>query len=209
MQENIIEIVKRDLFTNQDELVKKYNETQANHVIRLRDMYNYVMANPAVTDKEFVTRIMEAYNIAKSQAYRDLAIVKMLLPIIGQCSREFHRWRFNEMIMNTYRMAEKRKDVKTMEKALSSYAKYNRIDAEDELSVPYDLIVVQPFVASSDPTLLGIKPIPNLKERIKTLINKYSAEITDIEDIDYEEADTEENELFAKRIDNEPETDIL
>lgn len=209
MQENIIEIVKRDLFTSQDELVKKYNETQANHVIRLRDMYNYVMANPAVTDKDFVTRIMEAYSIAKSQAYRDLAIVKMLLPIIGQCSREFHRWRFNEMIMNTYRMAEKRKDVKTMEKALSSYAKYNRIDAEDELSVPYDLIVVQPFVASSDPTLLGIKPIPNLKERIKTLINKYSAEIADIEDIDYEEADTEENELFAKRIDNEPETDIL
>lgn len=209
MQENIVDIVKRDLFTKEEELQKRYNERQVQHVIRVRDMYQYMVANPATSDKEFVTRIMAAYGIEKSQAYRDLTVVKALLPLIGQCSREFHRWRFNEMIMQTFRMAEKRKDVKTMEKALSSYAKYNRIELEEEVDLPFELIVVQPFVATSDPTVLGIKPIPNLRDKISGLIKKYSSEIADIEDIDYEDADTEEARLFPKMIENGAETDIL
>jgi len=209
MQENIVDIVKRDLFTKEEELQKRYNERQVQHVIRVRDMYQYMVANPSTSDKEFVTRIMAAYGIEKSQAYRDLTVVKALLPLIGQCSREFHRWRFNEMIMQTFRMAEKRKDVKTMEKALSSYAKYNRIELEEEVDLPFELIVVQPFVATSDPTVLGIKPIPNLRDKISGLIKKYSSEIADIEDIDYEDADTEEARLFPKMIENGAETDIL
>ena len=34
-----------------------------------------------------------------------------------------------------------------MEKAASSYAKYNRVDKEDEQAIPYDRIVIQPFTA--------------------------------------------------------------
>ena len=83
-----------------------------------------------------------------------------------------------------------------MEKAASSYAKYNRIDLEDEQAVPYEMIVVQPFTATSDPTVLGIKPIPNINDKIKAMLNKYRAETIDIEDITYEEADLELSELY-------------
>jgi hypothetical protein len=100
------------------------------------------------------------------------------------------------MILETYQMAKKRKDTKTMEKAASSYAKYNRVDLEDEQAVPYDLIVVQPFTATDDPTVLGIKPIPHINERIHALLKKYQAENIDIEDIEYEDADIEESTLF-------------
>ena len=86
-----------------------------------------------------------------------------------------------------------------MEKAASSYAKYNRVDLEDEQAVPYDLIVVQPFTATDDPTVLGIKPIPHLQERIQELLHKYQAENIDIEDIEYEEADLEEQSLFPQK----------
>ena len=95
-------------------------------------------------------------------------------------------------------MAKKRKDTKTMEKAASSYAKYNRVDLEDEQAVPYDMIVVQPFTATDDPSVLGIKPIPNLREKIRMLLNKYRAENMDIEDIEFEEADLEEATLFPE-----------
>ena len=83
-----------------------------------------------------------------------------------------------------------------MEKAASSYAKFNRVDLEDEQAVPYDMIVVQPFTATDDPTVLGIKPMPRLQERIQELIHKYRAENVDIEDIEFEEADLEEDSLF-------------
>ena len=79
-----------------------------------------------------------------------------------------------------------------MEKAAASYAKFNRVDLEDEQAVPYEMIVVQPFTATDDPTVLGIKPIPNLQQKIDQMIKHYGAETIDIEDIDYEEADLEE-----------------
>ena len=99
-----------------------------------------------------------------------------------------------------------------MEKAASAYAKYNRIDLEDEVAVPYDLIVVQPFTATDDPSVLGIKPLPRLQERIQELLHKYQAENIDIEDIEYEEADLEEQSLFPKDIESdgtESEENIL
>ena len=102
------------------------------------------------------------------------------------------------MILETYRMAKLRKDTKTMEKAASSYAKYNRVDVEDEGAIPYDKIVVQPFTATSDPRVLGINPIPKLKEKIAKMLQKYMEETLDIQDVDFEEVDLEEEELFGE-----------
>ena len=76
-----------------------------------------------------------------------------------------------------------------MERAATSYAKFNNVNVEDEQSVPYDMIVVQPFTATSDPSVLGIKPIPNCDKVISDMIAKYRAESMDIDDIEYEEAD--------------------
>ena len=86
-------------------------------------------------------------------------------------------------------MAKKRKDTKTMERAATSYAKFNNVNIEDEQSVPYDMIVVQPFTATQDPSVLGIKPIPNIEKKISQLIEKYRAESIDIDDIEFEEPD--------------------
>lgn len=192
----ILEICSKDLFTSEDELLEKYNAEQAQRVLRLRDMYNYYISNPDTKDRQFVDTAMSRHGIMKSQAYADLSIIKSLLPLLSSASRDFHRFRFNEMILETYQMAKARKDTKTMEKAASSYAKFNRVDLEDEQALPYDLIVVQPFTATSDPRVLGIKPIPNVEEKIAAMLKKYRQESMDIDDVDYEEVDLEEEELF-------------
>lgn len=205
---NALELCRTDLFTKEDELRQAYPQLLVDKVLRVRDMYNWCIANPDAKDRQFVEQELSRYDISKVVAYSDLAIVKTLLPTLASASRDFHRWRYNEMILETYQMAKKRKDTKTMEKAASSYAKYNRIDLEDEQAVPYEMIVVQPFTATSDPTVLGIKPIPNINDKIKAMLNKYRAETIDIEDITFEEADLEEESLFPpqnKEDDNEQE----
>lgn len=191
-----IDACRLDLFTSEDELRQKYTEAIVLRVLRIREEYNWFLSNPDAKDRQFVENAISRHGINKTQAYSDLAIVKALLPHLSQATRDFHRYRFNEMILETYQMAKSRKDSKTMEKAASSYAKFNRVDLEDEQAVPYDLIVVQPFTATDDPTVLGIKPMPNLNERIAELLHKYQAENIDIEDIEFEEADLEENTLF-------------
>ena len=186
---SITEIVQSDLFTSETELREKFPQTSVERLLRIRAMYNWLISNPETKDKEFVDETLSRYNIHKSVAYEDLQILKKVLPHITQASRDYHRWKYNEMILETYAMAKKRKDTKTMERAATSYAKFNNVNVEDEQSVPYDMIVVQPFTATQDPSVLGIKPIPNIEDKIKELLEKYRAESIDIDDIEFEEAD--------------------
>ena len=195
-QHNTLEVCRVDLFTAREELEQRYPLVIVAAVLRIREEYNWFLSNPDAKDRQFVEAAVSRHSISRMQAYNDLAIVKALLPHLAQASRDFHRYRYNEMILETYQMAKKRKDTKTMEKAASSYAKYNRVDLEDEQAVPYDLIVVQPFTATDDPTVLGIKPSPHINQRIAALLDKYKSENIDIEDIEFEEADLEESSLF-------------
>ena len=135
-------------------------------------------------------------------AYADLKIIKALLPNLAEATRDYHRWRYNEMILETYQMAKKRKDTKTMEKAATSYAKYNRIDVEDETAVPYHMIVVQPFFPTTDPRVVGINPVPNIDERIRKLTKELADSHPDTLNIEYEEADMPIEEIF-----DEPKSD--
>jgi hypothetical protein len=209
-----LEICRIDLFTAKDELQQRYADGIVERIMRIRDEYNWFLSNPDSKDRQFVEQAVSRHGVSRMQAYNDLAVVKALLPHLAQASRDFHRYRYNEMILETYQMAKKRKDTKTMEKAASSYAKYNRVDLEDEQAVPYDLIVVQPFTATDDPTVLGIKPIPNINERIHALLKKYQAENMDIEDVEFEEPDLELPSLFPENIEDDDdapaqERDIL
>ena len=187
-----VEICKRDLFTAEAELMERYGPETVQKLLRVREEYTWFMANPDAKDRVFINEVRSRFGIGVTQAYADLSLVKALLPTLSSASRDFHRYRFNEMILETYQMAKARKDTKTMEKAASSYAKFNRVDLEDEQAVPYEMIVVQPFTATDDPTVLGIKPIPNLQQKIDQMIAHYGAETIDIEDIEYEEPDLEE-----------------
>lgn len=202
-----LELCRTDLFTKEDELRERYPQSVVDKVLRVREMYSWFISNPDSTDREFVAELLQRHDISKVTAYSDLAVVKTLLPLLASSSRDFHRWRFNEMIMNTYKMAQKRKDTKSMERAAASYAKYNRVDLEDEQAVPYEMIVVQPFVATSDPSVLGIKPIPNIQKKISDMIAKYRAETLDIEDVELEEADLEFDLLFPQSINNNDKQD--
>jgi len=194
---NTIDVCRAHLFTKEVELREQYPQAVVDKVLRVREMYNWFIANPDGTDREFVAEVCQRHGIHRTTAYSDLAVVKSLLPMLGSASRDFHRWRYNEMLIATYKMAEKRKDSKTMERAATAYGKLNRVDLEDEQALLLDQILVQPFTATDDPRVLGVKPIPGIEEKIKAMLDKYSAETLDIEDVDFEEADLQEDLLFA------------
>ena len=159
-------------------------------------MVTWSIANPDMKDRQFVDELRSRYGLSQVTAYADLKIVKALLPNLSECTRDFHRWRYNEMIMETYQMAKKRKDTKTMEKAATSYAKFNRIDIEDEQSVPYHMIVVQSFFPTTDPRVVGITPVPNIDDRIRKLTQELTTSHPDTENIEYEQADLVLDDIF-------------
>lgn len=193
----IIDVARTDLFTPQSDLEQRYDSKTVSALMRIRDEYQWTLANPDKPDRAFVDTMVARHGMSERAVYADLAVIKQLLPALQSSSREWHRWKANQMLLETYEQAKRRHDTKTMERAAASYAKFNRVDLEDEQVIPYEDIVVQPFTATSDPTVLGIKPIENLDEVVKSLIAKYRKETLDIEDVEFEEADLEEKSLFG------------
>lgn len=186
---SVVDIIPQHLFTRKEELDGLFPKALVARLLRLRDMYQWLIANPDGKDREFVDEELARYDVSKVLAYDDLRVIKSVVPHLTEATRDFHRWKYNEMILQTYRMAKARKDTKTMERAATSYARHNNVGREEAEPLPYDQIVVQPFTATSDPTVLGLRPIPHLEQRIEELIDKYRGESHDIDDIEYEPAD--------------------
>lgn len=193
-----LDLARENLFSSESELEAKFGEFDIDRIMKVRAMYMWRLSNPEMKDRQFIDEFRSRYpDAGKNVAHEYMVVVNTLLPALSEKAREFHRWRYNEMILETYQMAKARKDTKTMERAATSYGKLNRVDAEEIQQLPFNLIVVQPFMATSDPRVLGIEPIPNIDDKIKAMLDKYVKETIDIEDVEFEEADLEEDDLFA------------
>lgn len=193
-----LDICRTDLYTDADELRARYPLAVVERVLRIRDMHQWMLGSPEAKDSRFVAEAVERHGISKVQAYADLKVIKSLLPHLAKATREFHKWRYNEITLSIIEAAREKGDLKTMQKAVADYAKYNRIDIEEQEKTPYERIVPQPFTATEDPRVLGIEPIPDIQERIRKMIEKYSAESADIEDVEFEEVDLGFDELFGE-----------
>ena len=193
-----IELAQREMFTPAEELLQRYDAARVDHLLRLRDMYNWMLSNPSERDRKFIDTFTGKYGIGQSQAYSDLALIKQLIPALAPASRDFYRKQVSEMLLETYNMAKARKDTKAMAMAAKELGKVNRVDLEDEKTLPYDDIVIQPFTPSSDPTIIGLKVIPNLEEVKARLRKQMAIDNPDIEDIEFEPADLEEESLFPE-----------
>lgn len=199
-----LELAREYLFSNEADLLAKIGQFDFDRIMKVRSMYMWRLSNPEMKDRQFIDEFRSRFPEAgKNVAHEYMVIVNNLLPALSEKAREFHRWRYNEMILETYQMAKARKDTKTMERAATSYGKLNRVDAEEIQQLPFHLIVVQPFMATSDPRVLGIEPIPNIDDKIKAMLDKYVKETIDIQDVEYEEADLEEDDLFAPYIEED------
>lgn len=166
------------------------------HIFRLRDLYNFWLQHPRIKDKEIILKLQQDYKLGKSQAYSDLSILKLLLGEFQKTSKDYHRYRFIEMINEAYEVARVNKDAKAMATAADKYAKYTQLDKEDEINFDYDKIAVQAFVPTDDPSVAGFKPIPNLREVIRNTIKKYEKECEYIEFVEVEEADFTPDNIF-------------
>lgn len=190
-----IDVCEKYLFADVNEMsADGLPEVIQQRLLRLRDMYNFWLQFPRKKDLEIVGELELRYKVSKSTAYEDIRIIKRLLGDLAKTTKDYHRYKFCQMIDETFDMAKRIKDARAMGAAANYYGKYTQLDKEDILDKGYDKIVVQPFEPTDDPTVLGIKPIPNVREKIKSKIQQYWAE--DIEDVEFEEVEFNEDEIF-------------
>lgn len=173
------------------------SEQVIQRILRLRDVYNYMLRNPLKKDREYVDYIQANYQtgnkpLSKQKAYEDLEILHAIVGSLQMCTKEWHRWRFNHMIMEGYAIALRRQDAVAIARLAGQYGKYNQLDKNDDRD--NGLHQVPHIIFVTDPTSLGFRPIPNVYQVIDKLTAQYTG--TPLEHI-VEDAD-------AVEIANEP-----
>lgn len=177
---------------------KRVEEQTITRIVRLRDIYNFMLRNPLKKDREYIDYIQANYQdgdgtpLSKRKAYEDIEILHAVIGNLQQCSKEWHRWRFNNMIMEGYAIALRHEDAAAIAKLANTYGKYNNLDKTDErdnrlTEVPHLMFVF-------DVTVQGYQPIPNVYQ----FIDKLNAEFAGRYDRIAEDSD-------AVEIANEPE----
>lgn len=194
----IAETAKDYLFANTDEMAAAgLPEMTQRHLIRLRDIYNYWLKFPLTKDRDMVMRINKEYGLQDTQAYADLRIVKALLGDLQKTTKEYHRYRFIEMINAAYETARINRDAKSMVAAADKYAKYTQLDKEDLVDRGFDKILIQPFKPTDDPSVAGFKPVPNIREKIQQKIKQYWSD--EIQEVEFEEVEFDEDNIFKSK----------
>ena len=152
-----------------------------------------------MSDSEIRDRLMNEYGISKTQAYRDLANVKILLGNVKAAGKEWFRFKANSILDQAYKAADEgeHKLAKSLVLIANALVKVNRLDVDEVEQIPWEETIPQPFEPTTDPLAIGIKPIDNLRERIAELKKKYIDDITvDVNYEDVNEGRGKEEDLF-------------
>ncbi len=198
-----IDIYADNLMLPVEELrARRVEEQTITRIVRLRDIYNYMLRNPLKKDREYIDYIQANYQdgqgnpLSKRKAYEDIEILHAVIGNLQQCSKEWHRWRFNNMIMEGYAIALRHEDSAAIAKLASTYGKYNQLDKNDERD--NGLTEVPHIIFVFDVTVQGFQPIPNVYQVIDELNAKYSGRYDRIaEDADAVEIANEPEKLPA------------
>ena len=179
-----------------DNLSEKETLTPAerDQLKRYRACFTESLENPSLTDRELRDFLMENFCISQTQAYVDISNVRILLGNVRNAGKEWVRYLVTEELKEVIKEAKTAGSKKLMERimAIDKLAKYHRLDKEDVETLPWEEIVPQTIEPTSDPTIIGGKPLENKEKVIEELYRKYQSDI-EIEDISYEEIGDDKN----------------
>lgn len=193
----IIDIAHQHLFADHDKMVAAgLPDVTIRHLERLRDIYNYWVSFPSKRDRDIVAELRRRYGIGDTVAREDLRLIKVLLGDMQKTTKDYHRYRFTMMINRAYEKADQANNTRDMVAAAAQYARYMQLDKDDERANIIDKVVPIVLSFTDDPSVIGIKRMPNFREKIKAMKEKYWTEAT--EDVDFEDVEADRLEDIFK-----------
>lgn len=184
--DSFLEKCNKYLFDDRSDLPVHFDADEQNMVIRYRDAYVHWIDKPHKSDRDMIEYIMEQHQVKDSQAYRDLVRIKILIGNVKSASKEFQRHTANYMIREGYKIAIDAqsllevKQAEAMIRAGQALVKINKLDKDEAENIPWDDIIPLDLEPSTDVSVIGRKPIPDLEAVQARLRKKYSTQIEDV-----------------------------
>lgn len=191
----IIDVAHEYLFADSDKMVAAgLPEATIRHIVRLRDIYNYWLSYPSKRDRDIVGELKSRYGIGDTVAREDLRLIKNLLGDFQKVSKDYMRYRVTMMLNRAYEKADAANNTRDMVAAAKALKEVHQLDKDDPRADILDKVVPIVLNFTDDPTVIGIQRMPDFRNRIKEVKNKYWMEQT--EDVEFEEIDAKLDDIF-------------
>ena len=192
MRNDRLEVVYEALFSPEEQ--QKLSEGDRAMIERLQDAYTTWISKPVMSDIAIRDYLMTKHSLSRSQAYKDIAIIKVLLGNVPLATKEFFRHKANFILDEAYAAATAGNDKKA--KALTKIAEAivynNRTNEDDGEKYPWDKIVPKDASFSINPEDAGVQSVRGISEKAKKLKEKYEE---DFEIITINNASTEQEDI--------------
>lgn len=101
---SILDSARQYLFADVDRMAAAgVPATTINHLLRLRDIYNYWLNFPAKRDRDIVAELRARYGIGDTTARDDLKLIKILLGDLQKPTKDYMRYRTTVMLERAYK----------------------------------------------------------------------------------------------------------
>lgn len=152
---------------------------QQAHFERLHDAYTHWLSNPLLSDNRMRDYMMAMHGISTNQAYRDLALIKLLFGSVALANKEQMRYKANYLYdaAAAAALAGNDKKAKALTKIADGIVKNNRLEDNEGEGLPWEDIVPVDMSLTVDPTVIGIVPEKNIKAKAAKLLKQYTEDI--------------------------------
>jgi hypothetical protein len=189
---NTLEICRKYLFDNPD---KELSPQIKDKLIRIRAAFTHWLEFPMKSELEIRNFLLSSFEIKTNTSYNDIDIVKALLGNVKNPSKEWHRYRFNSMVEESYAIAIAKQDPKALSMIMREYGKNNMLHIPDSEHIPYEDIIPQFIEPTEDPTVVGLKRDNEVRQKAKAMFDKYVGDISEtIQAITLEEVEEHTDE---------------
>lgn len=167
---------------------------QQAHFERLHDAYTHWLSNPLLSDNRMRDYMMAMHGISTNQAYRDLALIKLLFGSVALANKEQMRYKANYLYdaAAAAALAGNDKKAKALTKIADGIVKNNRLEDNEGEGLPWEDIVPVDMSLTVDPTVIGIIPEKNIKAKAAKLLKQYTEDIDGPQTIVIPDAEPEE-----------------
>jgi hypothetical protein len=164
--------IEKSLFHDPDGKVS-LSETEESIKLKLKDLFSQRLEKPYRRDIDYINYMKDEYGLSQGMAYYYVQASKMLFGNVQAAEKEWNRYAVENMLREAFEQAKENEDVKNMIYAADKLGKYTRLDQDEGEKIPWNEIKPQSFEPTGDVTVLGLKPIDNLRELQNKLREKY------------------------------------
>lgn len=183
--------IQEHLFADNDKLPAEIQLSPTEIKIRERyqNVFSYWLSKPTLSDAQIIHYMRSELGMSHRNAQRDIFNVKILLGNVRNANKEWQRYKLIHIIDKAIAIAETNGNSKDMILAADKLGKYTQLDKPDAIHIPWDEIIPWEIEPTGDVSVLGIKPIPNLKEVQRKMRKKYNSTL--IEEVEFEVVDND------------------